>query len=40
MPKFQYDVFLSHNSEDKPAVEWLAAKLGCFSWPSGNKRLA
>ena len=27
MPKFQYDVFLSHNSEDKPAVEWLAAKL-------------
>lgn len=27
MPNYQYDVFLSHNSKDKPAVEWLAAKL-------------
>ena len=28
MPQqFQYDVFLSHNSADKPAVERLAQKL-------------
>jgi hypothetical protein len=27
MDEFQYDVFLSHNSKDKPSVEWLAAKL-------------
>ena len=27
MTKFKYDVFLSHNSLDKPAVEWLAKKL-------------
>jgi len=27
MGDYQYDVFLSHNSRDKPAVEWLAAKL-------------
>ncbi len=27
MTEYQYDVFLSHNSKDKPAVEWLAAKL-------------
>lgn len=27
MGEYQYDVFLSHNSKDKPAVEWLAAKL-------------
>ena len=24
---YQYDVFLSHNSKDKPAVKWLATKL-------------
>ena len=24
---YQYNVFLSHNSKDKPAVKWLAAKL-------------
>ena len=28
MKKYAYDVFLSHNSQDKPAVEWLAQKLG------------
>ena len=27
MKKLKYDVFLSHNSLDKPAVEWLAKKL-------------
>lgn len=27
MPTYQYDTFLSHNSRDKPAVKWLAAKL-------------
>ena len=27
MNEYQYDTFLSHNSKDKPAVEWLAAKL-------------
>jgi hypothetical protein len=27
MANFQYDVFLSHNSQDKPAVKWLARKL-------------
>ena len=27
MSDFQYDVFLSHNSRDKPAVKWLGAKL-------------
>ena len=25
--QYTYDVFLSHNSKDKPAVEWLATKL-------------
>ncbi|MBC8330362.1 MAG: toll/interleukin-1 receptor domain-containing protein, partial [Anaerolineae bacterium] len=24
---YTYEVFLSHNSQDKPAVQWLAAKL-------------
>ncbi len=27
MPTYQYDVFLSHNSQDKPSVKWLAAKI-------------
>ena len=27
MSNYRYDVFLSHNSQDKPAVRWLAAKL-------------
>ena len=27
MSEHKYDVFLSHNSRDKPAVEWLAGKL-------------
>ena len=27
MPDYSYDIFLSHNSQDKPAVKWLAAKL-------------
>jgi hypothetical protein len=27
MSEYHYDVFLSHNSRDKPAIEWLAAKL-------------
>ena len=27
MPAYQFDVFLSHNSQDKPAVKWLATKL-------------
>ena len=27
MSAYQYDVFLSHNSQDKPAVKWLAARL-------------
>ncbi|MBU0510560.1 MAG: toll/interleukin-1 receptor domain-containing protein [Chloroflexi bacterium] len=27
MSEHQYDVFLSHNSKDKPAVKWLATKL-------------
>ena len=27
MTTYTYDVFLSHNSQDKPAVQWLAAKL-------------
>lgn len=27
MNEYQYDVFISHNSKDKPAVEWLAKKM-------------
>jgi len=27
MATYKYDVFLSHNSQDKPAVKWLAARL-------------
>lgn len=27
MSDYQYDVFLSHNSQDKPSVKWLARKL-------------
>ena len=27
VPRFKYDVFLSHNGQDKPAVEQLALKL-------------
>ncbi len=27
MSDYQYDVFLSHNSQDKPSVKWLAQKL-------------
>jgi hypothetical protein len=27
MPTYKHDVFLSHNSKDKPAVKWLATKL-------------
>jgi hypothetical protein len=27
MSEYEYDVFLSHNSRDKPTVEWLAGKL-------------
>ena len=26
MSEYQYNVFLSHNSKDKLAVKWLAAK--------------
>ncbi|MBU0510557.1 MAG: toll/interleukin-1 receptor domain-containing protein [Chloroflexi bacterium] len=27
IPDYQFDVFLFHNSKDKPAVKWLATKL-------------